>query len=205
MPPLHAPVMLSAVLFDLDNTLVDRQAAFRECVRARFSDPAIIEKLIHLDQGGAGDRDALFRYWKMRGGGAMHQAIFGRLISGRIHPDPGLLHELIRLSRKTKIGIITNGGGVTQRRKIRAAGLDAVFAERNIWISAEVGSAKPAMRVFQIALQSLNEPARHCLYIGDREDIDIRGAKVAGIRGRLVNEVLTGPRLRTLIQREIRR
>src|SRR4051812_23587332 len=34
--PLQEPAMLNAVLFDLDNTLIDRDQAFRDCVREHF-------------------------------------------------------------------------------------------------------------------------------------------------------------------------
>ena len=201
MKPSLVPVMLNVVLFDLDNTLIDRYAAFCECVRSRFPDPAVQQELIVLDQGGAGDREEFFRYWEKRNGGTMTQAIFGRLIAERILPDPGLLHELKQLTKRAKIGIITNGSSETQRAKIRAAGLDSVFAE-NIWISAEVGSAKPDPRIFEAALRGLEEPAEHCLHIGDREETDLQGAHGAGIRARIVKNVLTASRLRALLDQE---
>ena len=131
----------------------------------------------------------------------MTQAIFGRLIAERLRPDPGLLHELKQLIKRAKVGIITNGSSETQRAKIRAAGLDSVFAE-NIWISAEVGSAKPDPRIFEAALRALDTSAQCCLHFGDREETDLQGAHAAGIRARIIKNVLAASRLRALLEQE---
>ena len=154
-----------------------------------------------MDQGGAGDREEFFRYWEKRNGGTMTQGIFGRLIAERIRPDPGLLHGLNQLTKRAKIGIVTNGSSETQRAKIRAAGLDSVFAE-NIWISAEVGSAKPYPGIFEAALRGLDELAEHCLHIGDRKETDLQGAHAAGVRARIINNALSASRLRAILEQE---
>lgn len=64
MRPLRKPAMLNAVLFDLDNTLVDRDGALGDLVHARFSVPVVQAELIRLDQSGRGDRRALFDFWE---------------------------------------------------------------------------------------------------------------------------------------------
>jgi FMN phosphatase YigB (HAD superfamily) len=194
--------MLNAVLFDLDNTLVDRNRAFRECVHLNFQDGEVREEIVLLDESGAGDRDLLFRIWSERSGAPMDQRKFGQMIAGRLHPDADLLTELRSLSQRIKIGVISNGGSETQWKKLRAAGLETVFTRNRVWISEEVGSVKPGSQIFEMALSSIGEKGAHCLYIGDREDHDLWGPRSAGMRASLVQGVLTAVHLRALLKQE---
>ena len=194
--------MLNAVLFDLDNTLVDRDRAFREWVAVSFANPAARTALLELDAGGHGDRDALFAAWERHAGAPTTQAMLGSQIAARLQRDLGLLNELRVLGAIMNLGIITNGGSETQWRKIRAAGLDDVIPRENVWISEEIGIAKPDPGIFLIASQSLGVPPGNCLVIGDHEPHDIVGAAAAGMRARLVDAVLDGERLATLMNQE---
>ncbi len=196
--------MIKAVLFDLDNTLVDRDQAFHECVAARFGDPSVRTELFRLDRGGCGDREALFSYWERQAGMPMNQARFGRLLAEQLQPDRGLLQALRAHSRCLKLGIITNGGGETQRNKVHAAGLAEVIPPHRVWISAEVHKAKPDPAIFLLACQGLGAVPQDCLYIGDREQEDWHGATAAGLRARLVGAVLNRDRLNELIREEQR-
>ena len=165
--------MLRAVLFDLDNTLVARDEAFRECVEDHFADAAARAELFRLDRGGRGDRSALFKCWQRHSGEPMDQIQMGPLIAGRLQPDPELLAALRALSQTIKLGIITNGSGETQRLKLQAAGLAEVVPADHIWISGEVGKAKPNPEIFLLASRALGETPEHCLYIGDNENDDL--------------------------------
>src|SRR2546428_154940 len=99
--------MLNAVLFDLDNTLVDRDQAFRECINAHFPDAAVRTELLQLDHRGRGDCAALFDRWSQHAGTSMNQEMFGRLLAERLQPDVELLDALRALSAAVKLGIIT--------------------------------------------------------------------------------------------------
>ncbi len=194
--------MLNAVLFDLDDTLVDRTRAFRACVGDRFPDPAVREELLRLDDRGHGDREALFRAWQRHGGTALDQQTLAGLIIERIAPDHGLLRVLHALARRVKLGIVTNGGSETQRGKLRAAGLAEVFPDDRVWVSAEAGLEKPDPRLFLLASRALGEAPANCLHIGDHERDDLDGATAAGMRGRLVARVLDAGRLNSLLTQE---
>jgi putative hydrolase of the HAD superfamily len=202
MPPLQKQAMLKAVLFDLDNTLVDRDRAFLECVRARFSDRAVQAQLIRLDQGGRGDRRRLFDFWAQHTEGLINQEAFGQFLAQRLQPDADLLDALRILSNRVKLGIITNGSGGTQRAKVKAAGLMGVIPPDRVWVSEEVGKAKPDPEIFLLACQALDESPAHCLFVGDQESDDEAGAKGAGMRSRRVNAVLSGETLNNLIREE---
>jgi putative hydrolase of the HAD superfamily len=197
--------MLQAVLFDLDNTLVDRNAAFRDCVRAQFQDSAAHAELLRLDQGGRGDRARLFSYWEQQSNHAINQTVFGQLIAEHIQPDRNLIQALQTHSKTLKLGLVTNGSSETQRQKIRAAGLEAAFSPDRIWISAEVGHAKPDAAIFLRACEALGIAPANCLYVGDHEQDDLRGAMNAGLRARLVDSVLDADQLNRLLDEEARR
>jgi HAD superfamily hydrolase (TIGR01509 family) len=194
--------MIRAVLFDLDNTLVDRDGAFRECVEAIFPDPATRRELSRLDHGGRGTRSELFQCWSHHAGAPIDQAAFGRLIAGHLQPDPGLLVALRALAKTMKLGVISNGNGEIQRLKLRAAGLDEIFDPDRVWISGEIGSAKPDPAIFLLAVQSLGETPGRCLYVGDNEQDDFFGATNAGLHGCLVKTVLNAERLECLLEQE---
>lgn len=194
--------MLRAVLFDLDNTLIDRDRAFRACVTSRFPDSEVHRELFHLDARGHGDRDALFAAWERHAGWLLTQDVLASLIAVNLAPAAELLAVLRELATKVEIGIVTNGGGAAQRRKLSAAGLDHVFPHHRVWVSAEVGVDKPDPAIFQRVCDALGIPPEHCLYIGDYEPHDRIGPAGAGMRSHLVDAALTGERLQTLLQQE---
>lgn len=196
---LRKPVMLTAILFDLDNTLIDRDAAFHDCVFEHVHDVVAQRELIDMDAGGHGDREKLFSTWQKHAGTVMTQQLLGRLIAEQIRPDPGLLDALEKLSQMVDLGIISNGGGETQRRKIEAAGLGKIISPARIWISGEVGMAKPEPGIFQLAIRALHEQSMNCLYIGDQAD-DFKGAIDAGMQACTVSQVLNAERLATLLK-----
>lgn len=53
--------------------------------------------------------------------------------------------------------------------------------------SANVGIRKPDPRIFEIALKSLGIQASDAVYAGDIPDVDVEGARAAGIRGFLID------------------
>jgi len=191
--------MLRAVLFDLDNTLVDRDGAFRQCVYAAFPDPTVRAELLQLDHGGRGDRAALFQSWERHAGTPINQSRFGALLAARIRPDPALLACLRRLALTLKLGVITNGSGETQRQKFQAAGLAEVIPARHVWVSGELGLAKPDPEIFLHACRALGETPAHCLHLGDHEQDDFEGAARAGLRACRVDQVLDAAGLAGLL------
>ena len=194
--------MLKAVFFDLDNTLIDRDAAFRECIQSRFDDVAVRAELFRLDHGGRGDRETLFSYWSQHTGAPMNQEKFAQMLAEQIKPDAELLDALRRLTKILKLGIITNGGGESQRRKYRAAGLSDVIPESCVWVSAEVGVAKPDPAIFRLACWVFGALPGECLFLGDDEHNDIAGAIGAGMKARRVDSVLDAGRLVQLLSEE---
>ncbi len=183
--------MFAAVLFDLDNTLIDRDVAFCEFVQASFSSSDAIDQLIELDCSGYGDRGQLFRRWCDFGGGRYDLQQLGTAIAAFLRPQPRLLQTLAQLAETTLLGIVTNGTATSQAAKWRAAGLDTVISPERLWISEKVGIEKPDPAIFQLACAAMNVQPQDCLYVGDQPRIDIEGAAAAGLSTLLASSPLT--------------
>lgn len=98
-----------------------------------------------------------------------------------LKPRPGLEKTLKTLKKRGyKLGIVSDGVAVKQWQKLIALGIDTLFD--TVVISEEVGCCKPDKRIFESALSNLGLDAGDTLYIGDRSEKDIVGAKAAGVR-----------------------
>jgi putative hydrolase of the HAD superfamily len=84
-----------------------------------------------------------------------------------------------------RLGVITNGEGEQQRAKLTALGLDDRF--EIVIASADVGFAKPDARIFRLAATALGVPLERSLFIGDNRLGDAVGAQAAGMRGVWLN------------------
>jgi putative hydrolase of the HAD superfamily len=87
---------------------------------------------------------------------------------------------LERLSGR-RLGIVSNGPGHEQRRKLVRLGISDLF--EGIFISEECGSAKPDPSIFLGACRAFAEPPSRVMYVGDRYDLDAVAARTAGLCG----------------------
>lgn len=95
-------------------------------------------------------------------------------------PTDGAHEVLDRLAAAgIATGIITNGFGFLQRRKIKAHGL----AERVQFVltSEDAGAHKPDVRIFRMAMDQVGFDAAGCWHVGDHRDNDVAGALGAGL------------------------
>ena len=86
-----------------------------------------------------------------------------------------VLHSL---RRRFRLGVVSNNWGNAQGwcdQFELSDYLDCVID------SAVVGAAKPAAEIFEAALAVLDLPAHACVYVGDRYDSDVLGARNAGL------------------------
>jgi len=178
-------------IFDLDNTLVDRSAAFASWA-ATFTErwglgPEALVWLIEEDGDGFAVRRTVFERARNRFGLA---ASVDQLVAdyspdylSRFRPDPAVQDGLARLKDAGwRLAVATNGAP-TQHAKIENAGLapwlDAVC------VSEELGFAKPDRRIFEAACSAAGL-GRAALgrgwMIGDSAAADIRGAHEIGMR-----------------------
>lgn len=194
--------MFKAVLFDLDNTLIDRNQAFDRCLHDEFCDPATRAALRALDAGGHSERLPLLEAWRRCGGRDLTVAQLGLEIALKIQPVPGLAATLQNVAQRFAIGLVSNGGSRTQRAKLQRAGLDLVFSPDRIWISEEVGFSKPDARLYALICHRLGTSAGDCLFVGDHELHDFAGPRLAGMRARQAESVLDSESVTRILREE---
>jgi putative hydrolase of the HAD superfamily len=92
---------------------------------------------------------------------------------------PGTHKALEYLSGKYQSHIITNGFSEVQFTKLNNAGLKKYFT--HIIISEDAGAKKPDVAIFEYALRISEAMADSSMMIGDDIEVDLLGAKSAGM------------------------
>ena len=83
------------------------------------------------------------------------------------------------LQKGYRLHLITNGFEKTQHSKLHYSGLASYFS--TVITSEGSGSLKPKPEIFLYALQQAGAIREHSLMIGDTVEVDIAGAKNAGL------------------------
>ena len=100
---------------------------------------------------------------------------------------PGALEAIVAGRRHGPVGVITNFIDTDmQRRKIASAGLEGQFDA--LFISGEVGCAKPDPEIFRHAARELGVNVTRTVHIGNSVISDVDGALAAGAAAVLVEE-----------------
>ncbi|KUL41226.1 hydrolase [Actinoplanes awajinensis subsp. mycoplanecinus] len=177
------------LLVDLDNTLIDRDAAFRSAVAVFLADHGLADAdvawVMSADASGYTARDVLAAALTDRYRNAVPAtAIKSLLDSG------GAEHA--RLADATKDAllaarhdgwacvIVTNGRTAQQELKIRNTGLDRLVQG---WaVSEAVGHKKPNPEIFRAATALAAVPLADAWVVGDSPQADIGGAISLGLR-----------------------
>ena len=98
----------------------------------------------------------------------------------RIQLTDTMKNLLDRLQNNVKIGIITNGDSVHQRRKINSLGISHWIPKEHIIVSGDHVFHKPDARIFHEMEERLVLPAVQLIYVGDAFSLDIVGGNNAG-------------------------
>ncbi len=95
-----------------------------------------------------------------------------------------LMDSALEFVRKAKAGIpgsriyiATNGATVNAAGRIASTGLDRYID--GLFVSEDMGAAKPSEAYFDICLERIGEPRESCIMIGDSLTSDMLGAKNA--------------------------
>jgi putative hydrolase of the HAD superfamily len=197
---------LTAVLFDLDDTLFDHWA----CTRAALAElrercptlgrvPAaaveaehrrLLEELhlqvlagrMTVDDARVERFRRLLAFAGETAGGADAAAAAAAYRSAYLahwQPVEGARDLLAALHGRLATGVVTNNVASEQRSKIAACGFGPLLDA--VIISEEAGVTKPDPRIFRMALDQLGCPAVETVMIGDAWDTDIAGARAASI------------------------
>ncbi|MFC8514891.1 HAD family hydrolase [Streptomyces sp. NPDC057257] len=181
--------MGALLMIDLDNTLVDRDAAFGQAAATFLTDHALpsddLAWLRTLDASGYTPRREVARAMSRRYGTTVPEPAV-RTFLDRGAAEHVTLPELTRhaLVRARADGwtcvIVTNGRVVQQETKIRRTGLDRLV---DGWVVSEaVGCKKPAPEVFEAAAAAVGVGLEGGWLIGDSPHADIQGAVGVGVR-----------------------
>lgn len=187
--------MIRALLFDLDNTLLDRQAAqhrwaqvFIESLYPDADSQSKIEWVNELDaqdRFGYVSRDD-YADWVLQRFPACGQdrktflLDYRRTLVPLYEIDEAVREMLIDLSTRFQVAIVSNGSTFSQRGKLRHTGLDAQF--EHVVLSGELGVSKPDSLPFITALRLLDVDPEASLYIGDDPINDVFGAHQCGLK-----------------------
>lgn len=182
---------LKAIFFDLDNTLLDRNAAWEQYLSAWLHKHGIaniedeLAILLQRDNWGYSSREDFGTFMMQRYGIAddpktyiteLVDTVVGMF--GTISAEMAAMVAACR--QHYTVGIITNGDTRIQTRKIDNCGIREYFAADEIIISQSVGFGKPSKAIFDIAISPYGLHPEQCLYVGDHPINDIFGAAGAG-------------------------
>jgi putative hydrolase of the HAD superfamily len=185
--------LIKAILFDLDDTLLDRAMSIEAFVKKQHQQYQIDHvpyatyqrRFTELDQRGYSEKPAMFQTLIAEFGvAASVDAWLADFQNDAWHscvllPDAiEVLNEL--RSRGYKLGVITNGADWSQARKLRVTGLLPLFDL--VVISEHERIHKPDPQIFTRAAERLSVPANECAFVGDHPRNDIYGAGAVGMK-----------------------
>ena len=197
---------IDAVMFDLDDTLLDHSSAATSGARE-------LARIV----GRTADVDAFVTSWKAHSAEAYPRYLSGELTYDEMRyvrmqrsVDSSLSREAalelfdlyaaayqgawlvfedvpacLQALSNLKLGVITNGRAVEQRAKLRVLDIETHF--HHVGISEEFGQPKPEPAIFLDACAGLNVQPDRALYVGDSHKIDFLGAQDSGLQALWLN------------------
>ncbi|MEK8127711.1 YjjG family noncanonical pyrimidine nucleotidase [Paenibacillus filicis] len=198
--------MYKAIIFDLDNTLLDYTRSELDSMRQTVRDHNLfIDEEAKWEVFWPTYLQHNFKHWmdfvhnlgphasihdvlrsSFRDTLNMSQSLHDELSNTYWHYfcntcyfEEGALEVLNKLGASYPFGIISNGIHEAQQKRLLAGQIQDYF--QSIVVSDKAGFRKPRKEIFDIALQELNVDRREVLFVGDSLSDDYQGALNAGI------------------------
>jgi putative hydrolase of the HAD superfamily len=191
-------MICKAVLFDLDDTIFDRNIAIMEFAKYLYKHIKInieldtfITETTRLDNNGYSKKpyvvDELNRIFDL----SIDKEWYVDSITESMGRSASKQQEARKLffelqKRELKTGIITNGSTKLQRQKLKNMNIEKMVDV--IVISEEVGVEKPDKKIFDYALHEIDEKAEDCIFVGDNLENDVLASMKCGIFGILLDK-----------------
>jgi putative hydrolase of the HAD superfamily len=194
---MEEAIVPHTILFDLDETLIDRTQSIGQYA-ARFHQdfadhlgpmtaPTIAATILTADERGYRPREALFGDlaqhlpWRTLPEITRLQTHWETWFPVSSVAREGLVETLTALhAQGIRLGVVTNGA--VQRQQPKIAHLQIRPYLSTVVISEAVQVKKPDPRIFARALAEVGCPASQAWFVGDHPVNDIRGAAGVGLR-----------------------
>jgi putative hydrolase of the HAD superfamily len=195
---------IKAIIFDLDNVLYDERLyifnAYKEIAdylskKFRLNEKEIYNRLVNNFQKKTSVYPKLFNNLLEDYFGKYDEDLLKNILSiyssikPKIRLYDGTREILLKLKKKYKLGLLTNGRIETQKNKVKLLDIknffDAIVYARKFGKEQE----KPSTIPYKALLKNLNISSKNTLSIEDNPYTDFKGAKKLGI---LTTRVLTG-------------
>jgi putative hydrolase of the HAD superfamily len=189
---------IKAVLFDVDNTLIDfmerKRLAISESVKAMV-DAGIDESYSQLHKDfndyywshGIENQKIFQQFLKDKYGKIDYKVLayailaYRRASNGLLRPYPGSKSTLISLrERGFKLAILSDAPRLEAYLRLCAVGLDDFFDV--ILTKDDVKATKPNKRGFKMVAKKLGILPEECMMVGDNLSRDMAGAKSLGMK-----------------------
>ncbi len=190
--------MFKAVLFDLDNTLIDFMKMKRSCSESAVSamvnaglettEKKALEILFEMYEEHGMENQSIFEKFLKQVSGKVDPKIlasgivaYRRVKSGHLVPYPHVQHTLIKLKEKgIKLGIVTDAP--RKQAWLRLAELNLTEFFDVVVTLEDTGRLKPSKMPFKQAINHLFLKPEEILFVGDNPRRDIAGAKKVGMK-----------------------
>lgn len=174
---------IDAVIFDLDDTLYSEKQYIRsgyKKIAEYFNIPDMEEEMWNCFENGGKAIDEVLKAHGLIS--KKEQALYiYRFQEPKISLYSGVGELLIRIKKKKKIGIITDGRPEGQRAKLKALNINV----DKVIITDELGGAeyrKPNPKAFEIMQKELNTEFERMVYIGDNIKKDFIAPQKLGMK-----------------------
>ena len=196
---------MRGVVFDLDETLLDRRGSIDSYAKQLHTDlakfvvmprAAYLEAFHRLDDYGRAPRELFFQELASQLFADVSPRELQSHFEAKAWRAPRLFPHVNDVLRRLRgegwqIGIVTNGGVASQGQKIANSGLSPLV--HCIVISAALGSRKPDRAIFEHAAMQLGINPTQSWFVGDDPRSDVWGAKQFGFRAIWVERYLPWP------------